>query len=218
MRIILIALVAGIIAAAPQGLKNRLGQKNIKNLAEIPALTQETPAVTPETCTCELPTGALTLPELDVSCPCEFHNLPGLGAGVAQGYKQYAEATQSQELQAVPDVQFNQICQTNCCECAEAAHAALAIQAKNRTFTIQGAISVLERVYLAERERAAENSESFAEKQTVCVTTNENGGLGAEQTCVTVSSCPPELTAQPAKVTQMPAKVKGTPIGNAPVV
>ena len=214
MRIILVALFAGIIAAAPNGLKNRLGQKNIKNLAEIPTLTQEEiPAETP---ICELPTGPLTLPELDVTCPCEFHTLPGLGAGVAQGYKQYAEATQSQELQAVPDTQFNQICQTNCCECAEAAHAALAIQAKNRTFTIQGAISVLERVYLAERERAAENSESFAEKQTVCVTTNENGGLGAEQTCVTVSSCPPELTAQPVKVTQMPAKVKGSAIG-APV-
>jgi len=216
MRIILVALFAGIIAAAPQGLKNRLGQKSVKNLAEIPALTQEVPVTpTEETCSCELPTGALTLPELDVTCPCEFHALPGLGAAVAQGYKQYAEATQSQELQAVPDTQFNQICQTNCCECAEAAHAALAIQAKNRTFTIQGAISVLERVYLAERERAAENSESFAEKQTVCVTTNENGGLGAEQTCVTVSSCPPELTAVPAKVTQMPAKVKGNEIGHS---
>lgn len=79
----------------------------------------------------------------------------------------------------IPDRRFDQICQTNCCECAEAAHAALAIQAKNRTFTIQGAISVLERVYLAERERAAENSESFAQKETVCVTTNANGGLGA---------------------------------------
>ncbi len=135
MRIILVALFAGIIAAAPQGLKNRLGQKSVKNLAEVPALTQSMEPSTTD-CTCDLPSGALTLPELNVECPCEFHNLPGLGAGVAQGYKQYAEATQSQELQAVPDTQFNQICQTNCCECAEAAHAALAIQAKNRTFTI----------------------------------------------------------------------------------
>jgi len=36
MRILLIALFAGIIAAAPQGLKNRLGQKNVKNLVQVP--------------------------------------------------------------------------------------------------------------------------------------------------------------------------------------
>jgi hypothetical protein len=207
MKFLLIALFAGVIAAAPQGLKNRLGQKNVKNLAEVP------PTLTTEgdMCTCDLPMGSHELPALDVECPCQFTQLPGLGAGISQGYKQHAEASQVTELNAVPDTQFNQICQTNCCECAESAHAALAIQAKNRTFTIQGAISVLERVYLAERERAAENSESFAEKDTVCVTTNENGGLGAEQQCVTVQACPPTLEAPlPAKVTA----VKGQPIGS----
>ena len=137
--------------------------------------------------------GNLNLPELDVSCPCNFSQLPGLGAGISQGYKQHAEASQVTELNAVPDTQYNQVCQTNCCECAESAHAALAIQAKNRTFNIQGSISVLERVYIAERERAAENSESVAEKDTVCVTTYTNGGLGAEQQCITVQACPPTL-------------------------
>lgn len=39
MKFLLIALFAGVIAAAPQGLKTRLGQKNIKNLAEVPAVT-----------------------------------------------------------------------------------------------------------------------------------------------------------------------------------
>ncbi len=96
------------------------------------------------------------------------------------------------QLQAVPDTQFNQICQTECCECAEAQHAALAIQAKNRTFTIEGAISVLERVYYAERERAAEESQSKAEKDTVCVTSNQNGGLGASPQCVELTVCPPD--------------------------
>ncbi len=97
------------------------------------------------------------------------------------------------QLAAVPDTEFNQICQTNCCECAEAAHAALAVQAKNRTFTIQGNISVLERVYFAERERAAENSQSVAEKKTVCVTTNDNGGLGAQPECIELIVCPTDL-------------------------
>ena len=64
---------------------------------------------------------------------------------------------------------------------AESAQAALAVQAENRSFTIQGSISVLERVYLAVRERAAENSESFAQKDTVCANTNINGGLAGGQ-------------------------------------
>ncbi|TNV77991.1 hypothetical protein FGO68_gene2834 [Halteria grandinella] len=65
--------------------------------------------------------------------------------------------------------------------------------AKNRTFTISGAISVLERVYFAERERAAENSQSRSEKDTVCVTTNDNGGLGAQPECIELVVCPPDL-------------------------
>jgi hypothetical protein len=206
MRIVLVALFAGVIAAA------RLGQKNIKNLAEVPAVHDLTSEEVPATC--DISIGSLSLPALDVECPCQFSELPGLGAGISQGYKQHAEASQVTELNAVPDTQFNQICQTNCCECAESAHAALAIQAKNRTFTIQGAISVLERVYLAERERAAENSESFAEKDTVCVTTNTNGGLGAEQQCVTVQACPPELSAPVPRVQSKGPVVKGEAIGS----
>ena len=112
-----------------------------------------------------------------MECSCNFTQLPGLGAGLSQGFQQVGIVQQTQQLAAVPDTQFNEICQTNCCECAEAAHAALAVQAKNRTFTISGAISVLERVYFAERERAAEESVSRSEKDTVCVTTNSNGGL-----------------------------------------
>jgi hypothetical protein len=179
MKIVLLALFAGVIAAAPQNsLKTRLGQRAATNLAqsEITNLGNEAGAAAGATsesqCTCDVNSENLSLPALNVECPCAFHTLPGLGAGLSQGYQQHAEATQVSELAAVPDTQYNQICQTNCCECAEAAHAALAIQAKNRTFTIQGAISVLERVYLAERERSAENSESVAEKQTVCVTSN----------------------------------------------
>jgi hypothetical protein len=219
MKIILVALFAGIIAAAPQNsLKTRLGQKGAKNLAQSEIVNLGTGAGE-----CEmgnLGSGDLDLPALDVSCPCTFTELPGLGAGLSQGYQQHVEATQVQELAAVPDTQYNQICQSTCCECAEAAHAALAIQAKNRTFTIQGAISVLERVTLAERERSAENSESKSEKQTVCVTNNQNGGLGANQECITVEVCPPGLnTVTPVKAGRIPSSVQGpqvkAPIGSA---
>lgn len=220
MKIILLALFAGIIAAAPQNsLKTRLGQKGSKNLAQAQMTTLNAGEMTPDSCSCgDLSGENLSLPALDVSCPCNFHQLPGLGAGTTQGYQQHVEATQVSELAATPDTEYNQICQTNCCECAEAAHAALAIQAKNRTFTIQGAISVLERVYLAERERSAENSESVSEKQTVCVTNNQNGGLGADQQCVTVEVCPPGLNAPtPAvRANRVPSSVQA-PSVKAPI-
>jgi len=72
----------------------------------------------------------------------------------------------------VPDTAFSQFCQTNCCECAEAAHTALAVQRTNRTFEIRGKISVHEKVYFAERERAAEESESESVKVTKCANSN----------------------------------------------
>ena len=212
MKIILLALFAGVIAAAPQNsLKTRLGQKGAKNLAQSEIVNLGSDASAGAECNCDISGANLGLPALNVECPCAFHTLPGLGAGLSQGYQQHAEATQVSELAAVPDTQYNQICQTNCCECAEAAHAALAVQAKNRTFTIQGAISVLERVYLAERERSAENSESVAEKQTVCVTTNENGGLGADQQCITVEVCPPGLNQPTTSVSSRTPSVSSTP-------
>ena len=191
--ILLVALFAGAIAAAPQAapsLKNRLGQMNAKNLAQVEV---EQDATGSDWSGCEIPSGLGDISLENISCDCNFTHLPGLGAGQSQGFQQFAEARQVQSLSAVPDTQFNEICQTNCCECAESAHAALAIQAKNRTFTIQGAISVLERVYFAERERAAEESVSKSEKDTVCVTTNNNGGLGASPECITLTVCPPAL-------------------------
>ena len=75
MKIILLALLAGVIAAAPQNtLKTRLGQKGAKNLAQtqIPALS----AGDSGSCATDLGNnlGAedMGLPTLDVSCPCNF--------------------------------------------------------------------------------------------------------------------------------------------------
>ena len=188
--ILLVALFAGAIYAAPNTqptLKKSLGQMSAKNLAQ----TEWSDSMDE----CQIPPdfGAGFDNETILECPCNFTQLPGLGAGQSQGFEQRGEVTQVQSLSAVPDTQFNQICQTNCCECAESAHVALAIQAKNRTFTIQGAINVLERVYFAERERAAENSQSLAEKDTVCVTNNQNGGFGAAPECITIVACPPDV-------------------------
>ena len=129
----------------------------------------------------------LTLPE----CPCVFSDLPGLGNGVSQGFEQRAEASQVATLSAIPDTSFTQICQSNCCECAESAHASIAAASKNRTFVISGAISVIETLEFSEESSAAENSQAREEKDTICVTNNQNGGLGSTPECINVTVCPP---------------------------
>jgi len=99
------------------------------------------------------------------------------------------QALQAVALTEVPDTAFQQVCQTKCCECAESAQAAIAVQAKNRTFTISGSISVLEEVEFAQRERAAEQSQSQSQKQQVCETNQaSNGGVGLG--CAQLSLCP----------------------------
>jgi hypothetical protein len=112
MKIILLALFAGVIAAAPQNsLKTRLGQRAANNLAQSEIVNLgagESAAICD--CNTDVNTANLGLPALNVECPCAFHTLPGLGAGLSQGYQQHAEATQVSELAAVPDTQYNQIC------------------------------------------------------------------------------------------------------------
>lgn len=115
--------------------------------------------------------------------------MASLGAAQYSTQAQNIQAFQAVALTEVPDTAFNQICQTNCCECAESAEAAIAVQQKNRTFTINGSISVIEEVEYAERERAAEQSQGQSQKQVVCETNQaSNGGLGLG--CASVNLCP----------------------------
>ena len=98
-------------------------------------------------------------------------------------------------MASTPDTAYTSICQSNCCECAESEHAALSSGTKNRVFNIAGEIRVSESVEWAENSSASENSQSREEKNTVCVTNNQNGGLGAGQECITLESCPPTLSS-----------------------
>jgi hypothetical protein len=181
--VVLMALLAGAFAA--DTIRNRLGQLNSKTLA------QETKGglQSGDDCWCdgdlaELP--AVELPE----CPCNFQPLPGLGAGLNGGFENRAEVLQAELLRSVPDTQYSQICQSNCCSCEEEAHAGYTNQRKNRTFTISGSISVLETLRVQEQGRARENSEGYSEKNTICQTNNAEGGLGSGNECVEIK-CPP---------------------------
>ena len=158
--VILLALFAGAIAA--QGtIKNRLGQMSAKNLAQVEQ------AASPSFANCDIPGDFGAIGGLnDLNCPCNFTKIPSLGGALSTAASSSVSAQQASSVRSTPDTGVRQICQTNCCECAESAHAALAVQAKNRTFTISGAISVLEQVYFAERERAAEESIARAEEIT----------------------------------------------------
>lgn len=97
MKFLLLALFAGVIAAAPQNsLKTRLGQRGAKNLAQ----SQVVNLNAGDNTGCATDLGGnlqsedMSLPTLDVSCPCNFHQLPGLGAGASEAYQQHVEATQ----------------------------------------------------------------------------------------------------------------------------
>jgi len=95
-------------------------------------------------------------------------------------------------LASVPDTQYSQICQSNCCACEEEVHAGYTNQKKKRTFDIEGSISVLETLRVQDAGRARENSKGFSEKNTICQTNNAEGGLGAGDECIEVKVCPIE--------------------------
>jgi hypothetical protein len=105
---------------------------------------------------------------------------------------------QESNLKIVADTQYSQICQSNCCECAEEAHSSVATQQKNRTFSISGSIQVLENLYLQECGEAAEESYGRAEKDSICQRNNAQGGFGANLGCAVVQACPPNLGATQA--------------------
>lgn len=79
--ILLIAFFAGAISAAPS--KTRLGQMGAKNnLAEAQA---EWSGVSGGYDNCDVQDlGSVSLSPLE--CPCNFTELPGLGAGLSQGF------------------------------------------------------------------------------------------------------------------------------------
>ena len=75
-------------------------------------------------------------------------------------------------VEVIPDAAFQQVCQTETCENAEACEAACGIQTKCRKFTICGSISVDEEVNFFERERSEEESGAESSKKSCCVTNN----------------------------------------------
>ena len=130
-------------------------------------------------CTCDTDIDIPMLPELP-ACTCNFSAIPGLHSALAEGFESRAEASQVATLKAIPDTEFKQICQSNCCECAEANHYAAAVALKNRTFSICGSINVIETLSFKEKKRAKEQSEALAEKDNICVLNNFNGAVGEQ--------------------------------------
>jgi hypothetical protein len=136
--------------------------------------------------------GEIELPSVDLpECPCNFTDLSGgLGSGVNQGFTSSAQALSATVLTTVPDTEYDQICQSECCACEEEAHASYDKALKKRTFTINGSISVLETLSAIEKGQAKENSQGKSEKTSICQTQNQEGGLGAGTGDCVVVSCP----------------------------
>lgn len=87
------ALLAG--AFASESIRNRLGQMKAKTLAQESGNGAVQTDGGDDWCG-----GSLTeLPEVQLpECPCEFTNLPGLGAGNNEGFRTDVEARQTQFL------------------------------------------------------------------------------------------------------------------------
>jgi hypothetical protein len=124
------------------------------------------------------------------------HSAPGLSAGFSPAFSQHAEATQVSKFAWQPDVQFNQIWQTNCCECAEAAQAALAVQAKNSTFTIAGSISVIERVY-SQREKGLRRTLRAVRRRTQCASPSTRTAASTLSPSSSSSPCSHQASVTP---------------------
>lgn len=103
--VLLLGLAVGAMSAQ---MKQKLAQQADRSLAQ--------------EISCEPTIQAVLPPLVSLECPCNFTALPGLGAGINLGFSQDAAVVQEQHLDSVPDTQFTQICQSNCCECNEEAH------------------------------------------------------------------------------------------------
>ena len=140
---------------------------------------------------CVTPPEVVTPPSGGAECACEFSgNLPGLGAGVAQGYEQRSEVRQGQYLASTPDTAFTKICQSESCECGSGQHQEASSGSKTRKFVISGSIDIEESISFSESGSHSDSQSSKYEKNTVCQTNNQNGGLGQAQECLSVQVCP----------------------------
>jgi hypothetical protein len=146
--------VAGIASA--NNLKQKLVQQKAKDLAETAVLHNYGDD---DDCHLNLyQPPAVSIPD----CNCTFTPLPGLGLGTVESFNQQAVIFQEANLQSVPDTQYTQICQSECCECENEAHSSCSAASKNRTFTITGSICVLETLDEAEQGHAKEKSKGNA--------------------------------------------------------
>ena len=102
--------------------------------------------------------------------------------GIVAGFSQDVEVCQENVISIIPDTAFEQICETNCAECAQACEEAAGHQLKTRTFNICGSISVEEEVCFAEREKSQEHSSAVSAKDSVCLTGNANN-VGTGDPC-----------------------------------
>lgn len=184
--IVLVALL-GAAFAAPS-LKNKLNQVNAKNLAQYGG--EETPVGSGSGSgdSCLVDINDLHLPALG-ECTIGSAPLPGLGSGENGGLQTTVLQSSVLQLSQVPDTAYSQVCRSNCAECGQSSHAAIAAKSKNRTFTIEGAISVIESVRYCETDYAAEQSASEAEKDTYCVLNNLGPGLGDTPNCTEWDVC-----------------------------
>lgn len=107
----------------------------------------------------------------------------GEGFGVA--------AETEEEIIVVPDSEWVQLCEAECCACNAAVHQKEIESQRQKHFAVSGDIQVAELVELVEEGTAEKESISHKQQATICQDLGENGGVGAPgEECVVV--CVPE--------------------------
>ena len=172
--LILLGLSAYTVSAST--IKNRLAQ------GEPATPTPVTPGEPP------------VMPEL-APCECELPGLigefPVLGQGQFEDFGSEAGVGAVEEIVTVPDSEFTQLCESECCACSAEVSASQAEAQKIRTFDINGSISIAESVELAEAGSAEEESVGHSQKATACITNNLNG-VGAPPNGDCIEICLPD--------------------------
>jgi hypothetical protein len=183
-------LLAVVGVASANNLKNKLVQQKAKELSESSATMDYNWDGHDDD----------YQPDIKVKdCNCTFTPLPCLGEGCYEGFAQQAVVCQEANLVCVPDTQYTQICQSECSECENEAHASCSVASKNRTFTISGSICVLETVDESEQGHAKENSKGNAQKKKICQTNNKDDCHKPDPKCVSVKVCPSISLCPPDK-------------------
>ena len=129
------------------------------------------PSASVDWCTCEIPEG-------------------DVGEGAVQNSNALSSAfSQAVAASTIPSEGSESFCVTDCCACNEAANECAKNAVRERTFTINGSISVAETISFSEAGLCREAQEGLAVKNSTCVINNAASVGAPPIECKNITVC-----------------------------